>query len=65
MVLGATSISSLIHAADKLEPLELVFILCREYRSVPFVLPCVARATSVELRISGLRFKLPPTGTFA
>jgi hypothetical protein len=65
MVLGGASISSLLHATDKLEPLELVVILCREHRSMAFVLPCFTRATSIKLRISGLRFKLPPTGSFA
>jgi hypothetical protein len=65
MVLGGASISSLLHAADKLEPLELVVKLCREHHSAPFVLPCFARTTSIELCISCLQFKLPPTGSFA
>jgi hypothetical protein len=29
------------------------------------MLPCFACATLIELRISRLRFKLPPTGSFA
>ena len=29
------------------------------------MLPCFARATSIELHISHLQFKLPPTGSFA
>uniref|UniRef100_A0ACD5TTE2 Uncharacterized protein n=1 Tax=Avena sativa TaxID=4498 RepID=A0ACD5TTE2_AVESA len=58
---------SLLRAAARLSPEELVFILpdCRMVkpgRPVTIVLPCFRRATSIELDTCFLPIKLPPAG---
>ncbi|KAL6639266.1 hypothetical protein ACP70R_022996 [Stipagrostis hirtigluma subsp. patula] len=63
--LAAARITSLLRAADRLDPAELVVSLNKDYSEGPFEVPCFKRATSIDLYIETLQFTLPPSGNFA
>ncbi|KAL6639263.1 hypothetical protein ACP70R_022993 [Stipagrostis hirtigluma subsp. patula] len=64
--LAAARITSLLRAADRLDPAELVVWLKKDSSDGgPFELPCFKRAISIELLVKTLQFTLPPSGNFA
>jgi len=63
----AAQVTSLLRAAEEHQPEELVFELPGGAGAGddPFVLPCFARAASVDLQIWNRSFVLPPAGEFS
>ncbi|KAK3125021.1 hypothetical protein QOZ80_7BG0598930 [Eleusine coracana subsp. coracana] len=58
-------VSSLLHTAAALAPVDLVVHVYSCYPRDAVELPCFDRTTSIKLEVPGVRFTLPPTGGFA